>query len=440
MRVDFNKKYTTIAVYTVITFAVCLLLVVVVQEFDKISSGFKSFAKVIAPITWGIVIAYVINPVVMWSEKLLKRIIEKKKKHPKLIRAISVAFSLIFLIAVIIAIVSILLPQVMDSIVGIAGNFTTYMNNFEAWIYKFVEDYPDIYDAVQAQFDTIQPKLNDFVNNLIPQLADIAVKLKDGAIGFVMGLKDFIIGFIVAIYLLFSKEKFIAQMRKVVTAIFPKYFAQGVLNVASHTNQTLGGFISGKLLDSMIIGVLTFICMTIMKMDFVALISVVIGVTNIIPFFGPFIGAIPSAVLLLVAAPKQVIPFVIFIVILQQFDGNILGPKILGDSTGLSPFWVMFAIFVGGGLFGFAGMLLGVPVFAVIYSLISDFVNFLLKRKGLSVETGTYYAPICDEKKPQVGKKELVSKPIFDFLNARKQKNDNEKTNDNDDKKDNDSQ
>ena len=162
--------------------------------------------------------------------------------------------------------------------------------------------------------------------------------------------------------------------------------------------------------------------MTIMKMDFVALISVVVGVTNIIPFFGPFIGAIPSAFLLLVAAPKQVIPFVIFIIILQQFDGNILGPKILGDSTGLSPFWVMFAIFIGGGMFGFAGMVLGVPIFAVIYSLTRDFVSYLLNKKGLSPNTEDYYPgdKVIDYEKQSVMRKPISQ--VFGLFGRQKTK------------------
>ena len=156
-----------------------------------------------------------------------------------------------------------------------------------------------------------------------------------------------------------------------------------------------------------------------MNMDFVALISVIIGVTNIIPFFGPFFGAIPSAFLLLVAAPKQVIPFIIFIFILQQFDGNILGPKILGDSTGLSAFWVMFAIFIGGGLFGFAGMVLGVPVFAVIYTLVSDFLNFLLKRKGLSTDTNDYIITTNENEKSN----SQVRPNYFEKMSSKNAKN-----------------
>ena len=433
MKIEHNQKYITVSFYAVITFAICLLLVVIVQKFSVISGALASFAKVIAPVTWGIVIAYIVNPLMEFFERVFGKCFEKNKPHRKLVRSLSVAFGLLTLLAVLFAIVAVLLPQVVESVIGLARNFNTYLNNFENWIYKFVENYPDIYQAVQTQFDNLQPKLTDFINNIVPKLGEIAIKLKDGALGFIGGLKDFIIGFIVAIYLLFSKEKFIAQMRKLVAAILPEGGKNAVYGVAARTNKMLGGFISGKLIDSTIIGILTFICMSIMKMDFVALISVVVGVTNIIPFFGPFIGAIPSAFLLLFAAPRQVIPFVIFIFILQQFDGNILGPKILGDSTGLSPFWVMFAIFVGGGLFGFAGMILGVPIFAVIYSLVRDFVNYLLERRGLSTKTLDYYAndiPIDDEKK------NLMHKSLSDMFKSRKKnKTEEDKSSDNNEEK-----
>lgn len=400
MKIDFNnKKYNTIAAYTVITFAICLLLMVVVQKAGVISGYIKTIAEVLAPVTWGIVIAYLANPIMKVTEKRIKKVTDKRKSHPRLTRGLSAAFSLILLLAVLVALIAILLPQVMDSIVGIANNFPTYINNLQNWIYDLFEDSPQISEEITNIFNTIRPKIIDAVNNIIPQLANMAIKLKDGAVVLIIGLKNFVIGFIVAIYLLCGKERFLAQLRKLVCAVFPKDAAGSIFSVASHTNKTLSGFISGKLIDSFIIGVITFISMTIMKMDFVALISVVVGVTNVIPFFGPFIGAIPCAFLLLVAAPKQVIPFVIFIIILQQFDGNILGPKILGDSTGLSSFWVMFAIFLGGGLFGFAGMLLGVPVFAVIYSLVSEFIDFLLGKKGASTNTDDYL-PASEEEAP----------------------------------------
>lgn len=432
LKIEHNQKYTTVSVYAIITFAICLLLIVIVQKFSVISGALASFAKVLAPVTWGVVIAYIVNPIMKFFERIFSSCFERNKPRRKLVRSLSVGFGLLTLVAVLFAIVAVLLPQVVESIIGIARNFNTYLSNFESWIYKFVEDYPDIYTFVQTQFDNLQPKLTDFINNIVPKLGELAVKLKDGALGVIGGLKDFVIGFIVAIYLLFSKEKFIAQMRKCVAAVLPEGGKNAVYGVAARTNKMLSGFISGKLIDSTIIGILTFICMSIMKMDFVALISVVIGVTNIIPFFGPFIGAIPSAFLLLFAAPRQVIPFVIFIIILQQFDGNILGPKILGDSTGLSPFWVMFAIFVGGGLFGFAGMILGVPIFAVIYSLVRDIVNYLLERRGLSSKTEDYYA---NDIPVDSGKKNLMHKPLSEMFKSKKTNLEkSEKTPENDDK------
>lgn len=433
MKVEFNKKYTTISAYTVITFAVCLLMIVLIQKSEVIAGYLKEIARVLAPVTWGIVIAYIANPIMVWFERRLKKLIEKEKKHPKIVRVLSVAISIILLVAILTSLIAILLPQVIDSIVGIISNFSVYMDNLKNSIYTFFEDYPDISNFVESQFESIQPKIVDFVNNIMPSVANIAVKLKDGAIGIIIGLKDFLIGFIVAIYLLFSKEKFLGQMRKCVIAVFPKQMSNSVLGIASHTNKTLSGFISGKLLDSLIIGILCFICMTIMKMEFVALISVVIGVTNVIPFFGPFFGAIPSAVLLLVAAPKQVIPFIIFILILQQFDGNILGPKILGDSTGLSAFWVMFAIFIGGGLFGFPGMVLGVPIFAVVYTLVSDFINFLLKKKGLSVATADYI--VYPEEK--ANKKEAAHPPRQNYFEDIFKKKTDTQTENNEEKTDN---
>ncbi|MCH5194455.1 MAG: AI-2E family transporter [Oscillospiraceae bacterium] len=390
MKVDFNKKYNTISVYCIVTFAVCLLMVIVCINFPSIAVYIKKFFKVIAPITWGVVIAYICNPIMKFCENLLRKVTDRKKPHKKLTRAVSVGISMLLLVAIIVALIWIVVNQISESLLEILNSIPEYIRQLENLVVKLMGDYPDAVKAVESQLDTIQTRLMEFANNLIPKLGDLSMKLKDRAIDFVVAIKDFIIGFIVAIYLLLSKEQFIAQARKIIYAIFPGSFSKNVLKVCAKANSTLSGFLSGKLLDSFIIGSACFICMTIMKMEFTTLISVIIGVTNIIPFFGPLIGAIPSALLLLLAAPKQVIPFVIFIIILQQVDGNIIGPKILGDSTGLSPFWVMFAILVGGGLFGIAGMLLGVPTFAVLYAMFSEFIASLLRKRKLSHRTADY--------------------------------------------------
>ena len=390
LKVDFNKKYNTISVYCIITFAICLALVLVCIRSAEIFDYIKQFFKVIAPVIWGIAIAYICNPVMKLLEKLFQKLFDKKKPHPKLNRSLSIFITMLLLITIIVSILALVTIQVRDSIMEIFYSIPTYIKQLEDLVVKLLGDYPEAVQVIETQLETIQPKIMEAVNNIIPKLGDISLKVKDGAIGFIVSMKDFIIGFIVAIYLLFSKETFTAQARKTVYAIFPKNLCKGILRTCAKANQTLSGFLSGKLLDSLIIGIICFACMRIMNLEFVALISIIIGVTNIIPFFGPFFGAVPSALLLLMTNPKHVIPFVFFIIILQQFDGNILGPKILGDSTGLSPFWVMFAIFVGGGLFGFMGMLLGVPVFAVIYALASEFFAYLLKKKRLSHSTADY--------------------------------------------------
>ncbi len=392
VKIDINKKYNTISAYCIFTFAICLALVVLCLKSSVVGYYIGEFFRVVAPVTWGIVIAYITNPLMKKFEQLFSKITERKKPHPKLNRCLSIFVSLTLLVAVLAALIAVVFIQVRDSLLEIFSNIPMYISRTEDFIIKTLGDYPAVVEFFESQLETVQPKLVDYANNALNSLGDFSVKIKDGAVGFLVAVKDFVIGFIVAIYLLYSKETFLAQARKAVFAVFPRKIAKSVLRISAKTNDTLSGFISGKLLDSLIIGILCFICMSIMKMEFVALISVIVGVTNIIPFFGPFFGAIPSAFILLITYPKQVIPFVIFVFILQQFDGNILGPKILGDSTGLTPFWVMFAIFVGGGLFGFGGMVLGVPVFAVIYALVNEFIEYLLKRKKLSQDTSDYYS------------------------------------------------
>ena len=206
-------------------------------------------------------------------------------------------------------------------------------------------------------------------------------------------LWDFIIGFIISIYVLASKETFAGQAKKIAYALFEPDSANIILNNFRFTHKTFVGFVGGKILDSIIIGILCFIGTSIMNMPYAVLVSVIIGVTNVIPFFGPFLGAIPTTILIFVVDPGHPLNclyFVLFILILQQFDGNILGPKILGNSTGITGFWVIFSITLFGGLFGVGGMIVGVPLFAVLYAIIKSYVNGALRRKKLPEDTASY--------------------------------------------------
>ncbi len=405
MKIKWNAKYNTISVYTVLTFAACLIVYTVIFNFTVLGDAIKSLFTVLAPIVWGLVIAYILNPIMMWIELRIRGITERKKPLPKLTRTISLLVTMILFLATAAALCSIILPQVIDSIMGIFNNIGAYINNFEKWIDGVLERYPKLLTIVNDQIQNIEDALMEFVNNIVPKIGDIMLKLTDSTMSLIVSIKDVLIGMIVAVYLLFDKEHFQAQLKKIVNAILPKRAARGFMRVCAQTNASISGFMSGKIIDSIIIGMLCFICMSIMKLDFAVLISVIVTVTNVIPFFGPFIGAIPSAILLLVSTPKQVIPFLILIFIIQQLDGNVIGPKILGQSIGISSFWVLFSILVGGGLFGFAGMILGVPIFAVIYSLINEYISYLLEKKKLSTVTDDYRPDppilITKKKKPK---------------------------------------
>lgn len=407
LKINWNEKYTTISVYVVLTFAACIIVYALLFNFSILVAGLKNFFSVIASIIWGLIIAYVLNPIMMWIEIRIKTITDRKKPMPKLRRAISITFTMIIFIAMLSALASIILPQVIESITGIFNNFGSYIDNFEKWISSILVKYPEIRTQVNNQLDNLKNTLTEFINNIMPKIGDIMKKITDGTLSFIIALKDFFIGLIVAVYFLFDKEHFQSQLKKIICAVLPKRASAGFLRICVQTNDSISGFVSGKVIDSIIIGCLCFICMTIMKLNFTVLISVIVGVTNIIPFFGPFIGAIPSALLLLFASPKQVIPFLILIFVIQQLDGNIIGPKILGQSIGISAFWVLFSILVGGGLFGVAGMILGVPIFAVIYSLINQYITYLLEKREMPTSTSEYFPTHNNLQKPVNKSKEI---------------------------------
>lgn len=416
MKINWNTKYTTISVYAVLTFTACIVVYALLFNFTVLGDFIKKFMSIIAPILWGLVIAYLVNPIMKWFEKRLKKLTEKNKPHFRLNRIISLTIGMLLFLAVISALGAIILPQAIDSITSIINNIGTYINNFEKWINSILVKYPELLTKVDEQLNNIEKAVMEFINNIVPKVGDIMVKITDSTLSLIIAVKDFLIGNIVAVYFLYGKEHFQAQGKKLLFAILPNKAVTTFLRICSQTNSSISGFISGKIIDSIIIGCLCFICMTVMKLDFVVLISVIVGVTNIIPFFGPFIGAIPSALLLLIASPKQVIPFLILILIIQQLDGNVIGPKILGQSTGISAFWVLFSILVGGGLFGFAGMILGVPVFAVFYSLLNEFISYRLENKEMSSNTNDY-----------LPKPEPTKKSENKLLKIRKRKNNNKK-------------
>lgn len=390
MKFFHNKKYTTIAIYTIIVFTICLSLVMAMIKSTELSAVLTSIFKVFSPIIWGVVLAYLLNPVMCFYERHFKKITERKKSRPKLTRVFSLSATIISTLLVISGFCIIVFPQITNSILSLFGKSSEYFNNITQWINTVLEDNPDIMNFVNKEFETFETYFAGLVSQFEPMLKNFITNLTSGTFSLVIGVKDFLLGFIVMIYLLASKQTFKAQLKKCLYAFVPTKPMNKILTIWHKADVTFSKFISGKALDSFIIGMITFIAMQIMDMPYAVLISFIIGVTNMIPFFGPFIGAIPSALLVLLDNPSKVIMFVIFIIVLQQFDGNILGPKILGESTGLPAFWIIFAILIGGGLFGFIGMLLCVPAFAVIYMLVGEFIDERLKKRNLPVEIDCY--------------------------------------------------
>ena len=382
MKIYTNKRYNTIALYAILVLAVNVLLIVAVFKFDSILNLFSKFAVVLTPVIWGVVIAFLINPMMVTIEKLMKTKLFKKSAGKKWIRPVSVTISSVIFLGAVLGIIAVIIPEIINSVNEIITNFSSLVSTSQEWINKMFANYPKAGDFVSDKlvaFGTDLGKLQPMLENIL-----------SGAIGFVNVVKNFFLGFILSVYLLYGKETLLAQSKKIMYAIFKKSSCEKTFDFLSQANKTFSGFITGKIIDSLIIGIICFIVLTIINMPYNILISVIVGVTNVIPFFGPFIGAIPSAALILLVEPRKFIWIVITLFLLQQFDGYILGPKILGDSTGLPALWVMVSLFIGGGLFGFAGMLLAVPVFALIYSFIRTAVENQLKRKKMPVSTKYY--------------------------------------------------
>lgn len=386
MKFNFNSKYTTIAAYALIVFAICLLLVSFVFRFDEYSSYVRLIFDVLSPIIWGFVLAYLLNPITKFLEKYLSKLICKNKPHRILIRSISIALTILIVLALIALLIAMAIPELLKSLEKIFKNFSPYMNTLQNFTQKFLKDNPRIEDIFKGELDTIRSYLMDLVSNLQPFINN----LKNGAFSFLSGITDFLLGLIVSVYLLYNKETYIGQAKKIMYASLSIKKCNKLLALLRKINTVFINFITGKLLDSFIVGVCCFIGMTILDMPYIVLITFIIAIANFIPFFGPIIGAIPSILLIFVEDPKKALVFSIFILVLMQIDGNIIEPKILGDSLGVSTFWILFAIFLGGGLFGFIGMILFVPLFTVFYAIIKELVTDKLKSKNLPLNTSEY--------------------------------------------------
>ena len=376
MKLDFNKKNTTIAVYAFIVIACSILFYTIVNNMAGVGRYIRLFFRLIAPFIYAFCIAYLLNPLMKQCDRWFK-FVEKKKPNPKLKRGLSVLVTFIICLIVIGGFGWIVSHQIAESIVLFANRVRVWIPEVGAWITNFIKK-NNFFAEYELQ-----------ITNALSQLGNMALKFSEtslpvlwgGIKNLTTGITNFVLAVIISIYMLYDKEKFISGIKKVLGAIFKEKKKDAIVNIFADVNRIFSKFIIGKIIDSLIIGVICTIGMIIFRMPFPPLVGFIVGVTNIIPYFGPFIGAGIGALIILVVNPVQTLWFLVFILVLQQIDGNILGPKIVGESIGISAFWVIFAIIIGGGLFGIIGMIVGVPVFAFIYAFMKSLVNRKLQQQ-----------------------------------------------------------
>lgn len=394
MKEKYNNYFRWgITVITIIAFGI--LFFFFVFRMNSILGFLGKILSILSPIISGAAIAYLINPLVTITDKYLFSFCRRCHIPVKLSGFIALAISITLWLGLLIAGISLLfsmiVPELYSSILKLASDLRIYVEIISKFINEHLESNPQILTYVQDILETMTNFVYNWVNNeLIIQAQNIMSKLTVGISWLVTLATNIVVSLIVSVYLLVSKKRFVGQLKKLLYVFFKPDTANAALSIFRQINKIFGGFISGKIIDSLIIGVLCFIGVSILKMPYPLLISVIVGVTNVIPFFGPYIGAIPSAFLVLLIDPGKCLIFLIFILALQQLDGNVIGPAILGDSTGVSPFWIVVSILVGGGLFGFIGMLLGVPTFAVLYYLIKTFSEYYLRKKDLPTDSMLY--------------------------------------------------
>lgn len=429
MKINWNRKYTTVAVYALSVIVVSILFVVFVFKFDSFKQTFSWVGGIAAPLICGIAIAYILNPLMMYLEnKIFGKFKEKQPKEKKIVarrsksaetgehkvvkkleqlaaplekririrkivsRSVSLLLTFVIFFAVIVGIAVAIVPNVVNSIQSLAQNMGGYIEKVEEWAKDVFENKPQILDAIFKEVNS----LNDIISKFADDLAPMGKNIWDNALGFLggflSGLKNVLLGLIIAVYLLFSKERLMAQMKKVVCAFMKPARADGFLHICSKSNHIFKQYIISNLVDALIILMFMLIGMFAMDMPYQVLISVVCGVTNLVPFFGPFIGAIPCGILILLVDPTKAIWFGIFVLVLQQLDGNVIKPLLFGETMGLPAIWVLVSIIIGGAMFKIPGMLLGAPVFAVFYMLFADVVKKRLKKKNLPGETDVYEA------------------------------------------------
>ncbi|WP_294129650.1 AI-2E family transporter [uncultured Clostridium sp.] len=386
MKINWNNKYATIAMYAFLVICASILLYLGISQINSIKASVNDFIGTLQPFIIGGALAYLLNFILKFYEDyiLSHKTFKRLKKSGK--RGIGLLLTYITATIITYLFIQFVLPQLLDSIIGLVNNIPQYLNDLT----KVTNDIFDNLNLQPEYISLITDKFGEAITYIITLISNLVPVIGNFIVDATSSILNIIIGIIISIYILIDKEKFMALGKKIVYALCSEEKAKFILRLATQSNMTFSRFIGGKILDSFIIGLLTFVILTIFKMPYILLISVIVGVTNIIPFFGPFIGGIPAAIIILFVSPIQALWFVVIIIVIQQIDGNIIGPKILGDSIGISAFWILFSLLVAAKFMGFVGMIIGVPLFAIFYSIIKEIVEERLRKKGLPIETEKY--------------------------------------------------
>lgn len=410
-KISFSSKYAKAGLTVFISGGALVLCFFLLNNLEGVGAFLKKVNGILTPFYLGIIMAYLLCPIYNGSLRLIYKANRGRVKNTvrayRFSRFFATVIALFTLIFILSGLFMLVIPELIDSIVGLIKGLPETADRISIWIQENVEQNPELVELLQGRIESFSETFFQWAQtNVLPGAESILAGVSAGVVGTIGGVIDVLVALVICVYVLNSKEIFQAQAKKFILAAFSKKRADDIFEFGRICNETFGGFINGKIIDSIIIGILCFIAMTVLKLPLTMLISVVVGVTNIIPFFGPFIGAIPSIVLLLCIEPWSAVEFGIMVLVLQQLDGNIIGPKILGKTTKLASFWVMFAIIVGGGMFGFVGMILGVPTMAVIYVYLTRLVNNRLGAKQLPVKTAVYE----DFTKYQINKEDIFGK------------------------------
>ena len=368
-----NKNYNYFKIFLAVFAAITCSIIVyfLFSKFSYITLFLKKIFYILTPVFIGVLFAYLLNPIVSKIEFYFNKKQEIKNKK-KLGRVLGIIITYFIIFVILLLFIRFIIPSVIDSINLMIQNIPKYLENIFSLLKKVCEKYNISPNFIESYRNDINNIIKDSV---VPNIDIIINNLASGVSSVVKGIINIIVSIIISVYLIFDKESFSEGIDRILKAFCSKKVYDEIVSISKYIYKVFGGFLIAKLIDSLIIGILTFIVLSIFNIPYALVISLIVGVTNIIPFFGPFIGAIPSGFLLLMINPTKAIEFGIIILIIQQFDGNILGSKLIGNKIGIKSFWVLFAILLFGGLFGFMGMILAVPLFACIYELSKSILN-----------------------------------------------------------------